>query len=336
MTSNPVGVSIVIPAFNAATTIGRALKSVESQIRAPDEVIIVDDGSSDDTCLIVESFEASLPIILIQQQNQGAGAARNRALNVARFSHIAFLDADDEWLPDHLRRSLEELAAGDHVLVAHNEWISENGIEKLNDCAQRFKEPRDPYVTLFRKGYISTSTVVVGRQDILACGGFDTSLKNAQDFDLWLSLLSDRSKSFLVFDDVLARYHIVDNSIMSHVDRRVGCCRKIALRHNGHISGSRFRQLTELALRGLIVYREAFNAHQKNRLWGHALLCLFVCPFSMVTDMLSAIFFRLDARKSHVILIWFLWLWVLVGICTYLYQFRHFAQPIWHLLKGLF
>ena len=123
---------------------------------------------------------------------------------------------------------------------------------------------------------------------------------------------------------------------MSYVERRVGCCRKIALRHHGHLSRRRFRQLMELTLRILIVYSEAFNAHKKNRRWQHALRTLFVCPFSLATDMLSAILFGANVGRRHVLVICSLWLWVVGTAFAYLYQFKHLAQPIWHLLKGLF
>jgi len=335
MNSNPSGISVVIPAYNVATTIGPALDSVVSQTRPVNEIVIVDDGSTDDTVSVIQSLQASLPIVLIQQANQGAGAARNRALSAARFSYVAFLDADDEWLPEHIERSVAALESGGHMLVAHNEWIVDNGREQLNDCARRFNEDRDPYITLYRKGYISTSTVVARRQDILASGGFDESLRNAQDFDLWLSVLRDRSKSFLVFDDVLARYHIVAGSIMSHVDRRVRCCRQIALRHIGHLPGSRFRQLAEFALREIIVYREAFNAHRKNGARGQALLTALVCPFTVAADILSAALSMPDATRRRAFAIRFLWVWVLAGTLAYLYQFKHLTRPIWNLLTGL-
>jgi len=335
MTSDRSGISVIMPAYNVAATIGRALESVASQTRPVDEIVIVDDGSTDDTRAVIQPFEASLPIVLIQQQNQGAGAARNRALSAARFSLIAFLDADDEWLPGHIERAATELQAGGHVLVAHNEWIVDGGHEQLNDCARRFNEDRDPYTTLYRKGYISTSTVVARRQDILAAGGFDEDLRNAQDFDLWLSVLRDRSKSFLVFDDVLARYHIVAGSIMSHVERRVRCCRRIALRHLGHLPGSRFRRLTEFALREIIIFREAFNAHRKNRAWGPAMRTLLAAPFTVIADTITAALSGLAPARRRAFAVRFLWAWVAVGAGAYLYQFKHLAQPIWNLLAGL-
>ena len=93
-------VSVIIPAFNAAKSIERALRSVALQTLPPSEVIVVDDGSSDDTTAVAKAMQDEFhetQLVVISQPNKGAGAARNRAVEAATELYVAFLDADDEW-----------------------------------------------------------------------------------------------------------------------------------------------------------------------------------------------------------------------------------------------
>ena len=211
-------VSVIIPAYRAAATIGRALASVAAQTMRPKEAIVVDDGSDDGTAEAAQaaaSIMAGIPLKVLTQPHGGAGAARNRALCEASGTYVAFLDADDEWLSEKLRRSMEHLEGTDNILVAHDGWFVGDDGETLIACAQRFREERDPFVTLYRKGYIATCSVVARRDAVLA-EGFDESLPNAQDFELWLAMLREPGTRFLVFDDPLVRYHPSKSGITSH------------------------------------------------------------------------------------------------------------------------
>jgi teichuronic acid biosynthesis glycosyltransferase TuaG len=120
MTDKFADVSVIIPAYRAAETIGRALRSVAGQTVTPREIVIVDDGSDDDTAKVARRYAdllAPSALRVVTQPNLGAGAARNRALAEATQPLVAFLDADDEWLPEKLERSVNEMNAGDYVLV---------------------------------------------------------------------------------------------------------------------------------------------------------------------------------------------------------------------------
>ncbi len=260
-------VSVVIPAYRARATIGRALASVAAQTLRPHEAIVVDDGSDDGTVDAARAMApelAGIELKVIGQANRGAGAARNRAIAEAGQPLLAFLDADDEWLPEKLERSLAHMAKGDYVLVAHNGWIVEDGEAILNDCARRFREGPDPFVTLYRKGYLDTCTVVARRTAVIAAGGFDETLANAQDFELWLAMLAPPDARFVVFDEALSRYHVTPGGIMSHTRRRLDCCLEIAGRHARHLRGRPGSALAGLWYRVAAVHREAVHAHWRN------------------------------------------------------------------------
>ena len=259
-------VSVIIPAYRAQSCIGRALDSVARQTLKPRAAIVVDDGSPDgtyDTARGHAGRMGEVELVVIRQDNAGAGAARNRALAEAGTRYVAFLDADDEWLPEKLARSMAYLAAGDYVLVAHDSVMVRDGIETRIPCAARFRAAAAaPFVGLYRRGFIDTSTVVARRDAVLAGGGFDTSLANAQDFELWLAMLKDPGTRFEVFDEPLSRYHVTAGSIMSHVERRRRCCVEIARRYAFDLKRHRGSPLMSLWFRILAVHYEAVAAHR--------------------------------------------------------------------------
>ena len=145
------GISVIVPAYRAAGTIGRALASVADQTLRPLEVIVVDDGSDDGTLEAAKSSAGLLGDIrltVLHQYHGGAGAARNRAIMEAAGHYVAFLDADDEWLPAKLERSLPYFDDPAIVLVAHNNLHAEAGAERLNDAASRFRAAPISFVGL--------------------------------------------------------------------------------------------------------------------------------------------------------------------------------------------
>ena len=166
---------------------------------------MVDDGSDDNTSAMVEEFKnlvSRVPITLVRQKNQGVGKARNTGVNIAVGNFIAFLDADDEWLPNKVERSLDHMSRGQFSFIAHDGWVVNGRSKTRNSCAKLFETGGGSFQSLYRKGYIDTSTVVARRQAIITVGGFDPGLSNAQDFDLWLALASLPDSSFLVFGEI--------------------------------------------------------------------------------------------------------------------------------------
>ena len=272
-----VDVSVIIPAYQSADTIGRALKSVAAQTLKPREVIVVDDGSTDstyDAALAVNDEMDNIELVVKRQENAGAGAARNTAISYASGEFIAFLDADDEWLPGKISASMEQMRRGDNQLVAHNGFVVENKKEVYLDIASRFRAVADnPFPALYRRGFISTSSVVTRRQEVLAVGGFDESLVVGQDFDLWLKLLSPPGTKFCVFDQALTRYHISSESITRRTRQRLINTLDIAGRHAKLLRGHSRFPLFSMWFRILAVHWEAIAAYLAvSRPWN----CLLV------------------------------------------------------------
>jgi glycosyltransferase involved in cell wall biosynthesis len=172
--------SVVIPAYNASQTIARAMFSVRSQTMTPLEVIVVDDGSADDTSDIVLDFICRYRLSnwrLIHQRNGGPARARDVAIRGARASHIALLDADDTWLPDKL--SCYMIALTTHYFDILGESLQSR--DENGGC-----EVIDPRVMLFKNQYF-TSTVVFSRDVYIEIGGFDLNQRYSEDYKLWLT-----------------------------------------------------------------------------------------------------------------------------------------------------
>ena len=187
-------VSVVIPAFNAADTLTRAIDSVLEQTVGDHEVIVCNDGSSDATPEILERYGSQ--VIALHQDNAGRSAARNRCLEVASAPFVAFLDADDWWLPTKLELQLSaaqqhpecDVFYGNlHIVNAEgNIYRSVNGRWHVAHSGWIF-----PF--LVRNNFVPTSTVLVRRDALDAVGLFDTALPRCQDLDLFLRL-AERSR----------------------------------------------------------------------------------------------------------------------------------------------
>lgn len=288
-------VSVIIPAYNAADTIRATLQSVAAQTLQPAEVVVVDDGSIDGTLTIANNCKdlfAPNTLVVVHQENAGAGAARNRAIAEATQEFLAFIDADDEWLPEKLTRSMDVMLGSDFTLVAHDFYqITDDGDIQI-ECARRFNEAADPFVALYQKGFIPSITVVIRRADALAVGGFDGTLRNAQDFELWLALLSRPDASFVIFDEPLARYSNNPVGIMTFTDRRLRCVTEIALRYLPALRGHTFVPIFAMWLRLIAVHKEAFDAHRSNGRIIRAALVGAKFGISMIRETVSAAFIK--------------------------------------------
>ena len=181
--SGPIGV--VIPAHNGEATLAAAIRSVLEQTVPVAEIVVVDDGSTDATAAVAGSFVDR--VTLVQQPCSGPSRARNAGIARVASPWIAFLDADDTWLPDKLERQLRAVRDRPGVVAVATEWRRDGtgpapaagGSDPVSDV------PLEQLVLLNR---FQTSTVLARRDALCRAGGFDPDLDGAEDWDLWVRL----------------------------------------------------------------------------------------------------------------------------------------------------
>lgn len=182
-------VTVVIPAFNAGRYIGEALSSVRGQLDDM-EVLVVDDGSTDDTVREARSFAGSFDLEVLQQRNGGPSAARNIAIQRARGRYCAFLDADDLMLPGRLSLQQAMLDADADVALVHADLMTfdESGI--IHTTRRAFSDPCGGMVLerLVLDNFITTSTVMARTDRLIESGMFSVNRRISHDFELWLRM----------------------------------------------------------------------------------------------------------------------------------------------------
>jgi len=183
-------VSVLIPAFHAGPFIATALESVRAQSHGDWEVLVVEDGSHDDTERIVQDFAASIAQPVRYEnlgRNFGVSAVRNRLLDLATGDVVAFLDADDTWESSHLLLAVAAITLGADLVVAGVRTIDLASNTALQTISPPASLVREPVLSLFRESVIVTSSAVVLKRSLaLRVGHFDPNLRIGEDRDYWL------------------------------------------------------------------------------------------------------------------------------------------------------
>jgi glycosyltransferase involved in cell wall biosynthesis len=183
-------VSVVIPAYNAERYLADTIESVLAQTFRSFEIIIVDDGSTDNTKAIAESFRAD-GVSVVTQANAGTAAARNRALSVARGRFISLLDSDDLWEPDCLQTMVEFLEQHPQVSIAFCDSRYFGETKFAGRTYQELYPPNAPLTFARVAGLVSHVCLdaMLRREVFDDIGGFDDKLRAVEDFDLWVRAL---------------------------------------------------------------------------------------------------------------------------------------------------
>jgi glycosyltransferase involved in cell wall biosynthesis len=183
------GVSVVIPTYNLAQFLPEAVESVRAQEWPDLEIIVVDDGSTDDTPALLERLARAGDLRWFRQENAGASAARNRGIREARKSWVAFLDADDFWLDGKLSAQFEALERKPSAAFGYTDVRvrREDGSEGELRC-RRADAPL--FEQLLSGNVFATPTVIVRRDCFREVGLFDEALRTGEDWDMWLRLSS--------------------------------------------------------------------------------------------------------------------------------------------------
>jgi glycosyltransferase involved in cell wall biosynthesis len=262
-------VSVIIPAYHHAALIGKAIDSVLAQTYRDFEIVVVNDGSPDDTEEVLRPYIESGKIHYIRQENQGAAAARNRGVEMAEGELLAFLDDDDRWPSDKLEWQVAAIEATDTVVVG--------GVNDGERCiCLNESSGVDTYQTLptysffTRNPFGSPGQTLIRRTAFDAVNGFDPDIWGVDDLDIWirLSRMGDVRKY-----SKLSLFYRLHDSNASHNYNRMAINLKKVISKNCDIEG--FENIKKLDRLG---HRYLFNYSGKKMIW-RAGACLFSGEF---------------------------------------------------------
>lgn len=234
-------VSVVLPTYNRANTISRSIDSVLNQTYSNLELIVVDDGSSDDTQFIVESINDNRIKYIRNSKSMGAAFARNLGIKHSQGSLIAFQDSDDEWLPDKLSIQVSVLLEADkNVALVYSPMIrvyEETKEENLFSSPIFYPDTQDFYRKALALGImgIGIQSCLVRKSTLLHVGGFDEKLPKWIDLELFIRLA--REYKFQYIDKPLVKYYFSKVSISTNVAAQINASKYIMEKYKNDIGG---------------------------------------------------------------------------------------------------
>ena len=197
-------ISAIIPTYNRWPVVTRAIDSILAQTVQVDEIIVIDDGSTDNTASHLHHRYGD-QIIIIKQTNHGVSAARNRGIEASTGHWIALLDSDDEWLKEKIELQLKVIGNNDDCVLCHTDevWIR-NGI-RVNQMNKHEKSGGDIFEKCLPLCVISPSSSMIKREIFNNTGLFDTDLPACEDYDLWLRICATHKTHYLQ-DRLIIKY----------------------------------------------------------------------------------------------------------------------------------
>jgi glycosyltransferase involved in cell wall biosynthesis len=236
-----------MPAYNVAWCVRRAVDSVLAQTYRERELIVVNDGSTDDTGQVLSSYGEAIRVI--NQDNRGMSAARNAGIRAARGALIAFIDADDRWLPDKLERQVELLRRRPDIGFCSTSARIENPGGEFLNLWQFRHDGTDVLETLFAENAAiagGCSAVVVRRELLDRVGLFDEHLRGFEDPDLWIRLAA------------VSGYACIDEPLV------------VVMRREHSVSRN-LHEMRKAALRSMSKNRPLLPAHLRGKFWRNCL-----------------------------------------------------------------
>jgi len=207
MSSRPI-VSVIIPVYNGERFLAEAIQSVLDQTLAPDEIIVVDDGSTDGTAAVAAALTnaSPLPMRYVYQENLGPAAARNHGMGLAQGDFLAFLDADDIWMPEKCQCQLQVLAEHPLAGVAWGCSITFAGDISPNQAPSTVLVPLSPRFLL--------QSMLFRRSALEQVGGFDVTMRLGEDVD-WIFRALECSLPVVIHGDLVVYYRRHENNLTS-------------------------------------------------------------------------------------------------------------------------
>jgi glycosyltransferase involved in cell wall biosynthesis len=235
-------VSIIIPCYNSRLYLARAIESALSQIYSDFEVIIIDDGSTDETRDIAFRFRREEQVRYFHQDNRGLSSARNFGLRVSRGKYVALLDADDIWLPNKLNKQIDYFNRFAHCGMVFTDYSTFNveGVIANTRNDDRHTGTVSYEQLLLRSNFIYPSTVLIRRDVFDRCGYFDESLKSIEDYDMWLRI----AQQFEIrgVRESLTKIRIHESNMSGNVPRMLAYECKVVSKHRNNLSWFAFRR----------------------------------------------------------------------------------------------
>ena len=281
MNNRQNSISVIIPVFNRVKLIDRCINSVINQTYPVNEIIVVDDGSNDGTYdLIRRNFPQ---VISIYQENKGVSNARNVGIQAAKGEWIAFLDSDDEWLPNKIEKQISFIKKNPLYKVCHSDEIWIRNDVRVNPMKKHRKYGGDIYKKCLPLCVISPSSIIIHKDIFNDVGLFDKNLPVCEDYDLWLRICSKYEVLFLDqklvkkyggHDDQLSkkywgmdRYRVIalekmiDNPLLS-IDNRIATIdmtiRKVKILQKGYEKHEHQKEANQMSEK--LVKLESLNA----------------------------------------------------------------------------
>ena len=204
-------VSIITPLYNSEKYIADTINSVLDQSYTDFEMIIIDDHSQDNSVNIVKGFKDKRIQLICLKINNGAGVARNKGIDIAKGRYIAFLDSDDQWLPNKLEKQINFMRSKNVSFCFSSFYLMDDDSQNIN----KFREalPRVNYNKMLNNNYIGCLTAIYDTQSLGKI--FMTKHKKRQDWGLWLKILS-KTKWAESIQEPLARYRLRNESLSHH------------------------------------------------------------------------------------------------------------------------
>jgi glycosyltransferase involved in cell wall biosynthesis len=196
-------ISVILPTYNRAAFLERAIGSIAGQTLLPDELIVVDDGSTDGTDALLSGLAASFPCAMrvLRQENRGAAAARNLGISHAQGDILVFLDSDDWWDRKKIALQYEVMRGLPHVLITHTKEIWFRKGRRVNQKKKHAPPSGYIFPSSLKMCVVGMSTVMARRDFFIRYGLFDEQLPCCEDYDLWLRAAWDTE--FLLVDHAL-------------------------------------------------------------------------------------------------------------------------------------
>lgn len=225
-------VSVIIPTYNRANVLGRAVRSVLDQDYRDFEIIVVDDGSTDNTEQVVRAFDKPQIKYVRHEKNMGPAVARNTGIGHARGKYIAFQDSDDEWFPEKLGRQVQVFeTASERVGAVYT------GFWRIGDSSRKY-EPRrreklqgDIHKELLRGNFLGTPTILVKKECFKSLGLFDEKLFHLEDWEAWLRIST--KYEFHLIDEGLVECFESPDSLSANLSTLIEAHEYILEKHAG-------------------------------------------------------------------------------------------------------